>query len=110
MVALTLIAKSLGHLQAAELNLPQGLFTALLLISGLILLIGFLTPLVAVVIGLSAVAFGIFFEVNYTVLAIVILAAAIALLGPGAFSIDARLFGHREILIQPQKGAIRHGD
>ena len=31
------------------------------------------------------------------------LAAAIALLGPGAFSVDARLFGHREILIQHKR-------
>ena len=30
---------------------------------------------------------------------VIILAAAIALLGPGAFSVDARLFGRREILI-----------
>ncbi len=52
---------------------------------------------------MGAVAFGILFEVSYIVLAIVILAAAIALLGPGAFSIDARLLGHREILMQPQK-------
>jgi hypothetical protein len=29
----------------------------------------------------------------------IILATAIALLGPGAFSLDARLFGRREILI-----------
>jgi hypothetical protein len=28
-------------------------------------------------------------------------ATAIALLGPGAFSLDARLFGRREILIPP---------
>lgn len=30
---------------------------------------------------------------------VIILAAAIALLGPGAFSLDARLFGRREIVI-----------
>jgi len=33
----------------------------------------------------------------------VILAAAIALLGPGAFSLDARLFGRREIVIPKDK-------
>jgi hypothetical protein len=27
------------------------------------------------------------------------MAAAIGLLGPGAFSVDARLFGHRRIII-----------
>ena len=97
------MTKSLGHLQSAELNLPHGIFAALLFITGMCLLMGFLTPIVAVVIGLGAAVFGIFFEVNYIVIAIVILAAAIALLGPGAFSIDARLFGHREILIPDTK-------
>jgi uncharacterized membrane protein YphA (DoxX/SURF4 family) len=99
LVALTLIAKSLDHLQSADLNLPHGLFAALSLIAGVCLLIGFLTPVVAVVIGLGAVAFGILSGVSYGVLAVIILATAIVLIGPGAFSIDARLFGHREILI-----------
>jgi uncharacterized membrane protein YphA (DoxX/SURF4 family) len=105
-----LIAQTPGHLRSAELNLPNATFAALLLIGGTCLFIGFLTPIVAVVVGLGALAFGILFEASYMVVAIVILTAAIALLGPGGFSVDARLFGHREILIQPQKGAIRPGD
>jgi hypothetical protein len=31
----------------------------------------------------------------------IITAAALALLGPGAFSLDGRLFGRREIVIPP---------
>ncbi len=34
---------------------------------------------------------------------IVVLSTSIALLGPGAFSIDARMFGRREILIRSSK-------
>ena len=34
-----------------------------------------------------------------------IMAAAIVFLGPGAFSVDARLFGRREIIIPPPLGA-----
>ena len=93
----------MGHLRSAELNLPNTTFAALLLIGGACLFIGFMTPVVAVVAGAGALVIGIFFEVSYVVFAIVILAAAIALLGPGAFSVDARLFGHREILIQHKR-------
>jgi uncharacterized membrane protein YphA (DoxX/SURF4 family) len=32
---------------------------------------------------------------------IALMAVAVALLGPGAFSLDARLFGRREIVIPP---------
>jgi hypothetical protein len=32
-------------------------------------------------------------------------AAAVVLLGPGAFSVDARLFGRREIVIAPDRHA-----
>lgn len=83
---------------AADLNLPSWLL-AIFLVSAAFLLIGVLTPIAAVIIGLGALADAIFFDSNYTVFVVMILAVAIALLGPGAYSIDARLFGRREILI-----------
>ena len=89
-VALTVIT--------ADLDLPRWLFV-LFLAGGSCLLIGFLTPVAAVIVGVAAVAFAIFFNSSYTVVALIILAAALALLGPGAFSVDARLFGRREIRI-----------
>ena len=62
---------------------------------------GFMTPIVAIVMGLSAAALVLFsaFNSNQSALNIIVLTTAIALLGPGAFSIDARMFGRREILI-----------
>ena len=90
-VALTLIASGLS----VSSWIPAVLFLA----GGAFLLIGFLTPIAAVVIGLGALAFAILFDSSFTVVVIIILAAAIALLGPGAFSVDARLFGRREIRI-----------
>jgi len=33
----------------------------------------------------------------------IVTAVAIALLGPGAFSLDGRLFGRREIVIRPHR-------
>ena len=38
-------------------------------------------------------------ELKLSAIMLVIVAGAILLLGPGAFSIDARLFGRREIII-----------
>jgi len=39
------------------------------------------------------------FNNNLALLFVIIVAAAIILIGPGAFSLDARLFGRREIII-----------
>lgn len=60
------------------------------------LLLGFMTPLVAVLTGLVSLA--LVFS-NDAGIEIVVLTLAIALLGPGAFSIDARRFGRREVFI-----------
>jgi len=81
----------------------------LLSASGGSLLAGFLTPFAAVVIGSCACALGLsLFPVPPTVLAdhpaavlVVMVAVAIALLGPGAYSLDSYLFGRREIVIAP---------
>jgi hypothetical protein len=70
------------------------------------LLIGFLTPLVssALVLGALGVSFSLLpactptlFDSTPAVFAITILVAIVGL-GPGAFSVDARLFGRREIV------------
>ena len=44
---------------------------------------------------------------NSVAVVMTILAVAIALLGPGAFSVDARLFGRREILIHTDRSAYK---
>jgi hypothetical protein len=60
-------------------------------------MVGFVTPVIAILIGLVSItlASSHFAQTVDTV----VLSAVIALLGPGAFSIDARMFGRREILI-----------
>jgi uncharacterized membrane protein YphA (DoxX/SURF4 family) len=86
----------------------ESLFScAMLLAGGFCLLIGFLTPLVAALIGIavlvSAVSLplrgGYLFNNKLATVEIIVMAVAIGLLGPGAFSMDARLFGRREIVI-----------
>jgi hypothetical protein len=71
------------------------------------LLIGFLTPL-GVLAGLVAIGLAlcwpppgasVILHGKLAALFVVIAATSVALLGPGAFSLDARLFGRREISI-----------
>jgi uncharacterized membrane protein YphA (DoxX/SURF4 family) len=98
-VALTLIAQGLTYVRASDPNLSKWLIVLLFFAGAGCLLIGVFTPIAAIVIAFGAIAFAIFIDSNYAVVVVIILAAAIALLGPGAYSVDARLFGRREIRI-----------
>lgn len=76
--------------------------------SGALLLIGFLTPVASTITGAGGLGFALswlpaarpnLFEARLSIIFVVIMATGIILLGPGAFSLDARLFGRREIVI-----------
>ncbi len=76
--------------------------------SGTALLVGFLTPVASslAVLGSMGIMFSWLptadwnvFNCNPLSLAAVIVAVASCLLGPGAFSLDARLFGLRKVII-----------
>lgn len=78
------------------------------LVAGAALLIGVLTPIAGVVGSLGAIGIGFsilaapspnLFDQKLTAVLAAIIAAAVVFLGPGAFSLDARLFGRREIII-----------
>lgn len=74
------------------------------------LLIGYLTPFAGILTGLIIVV-GVLsllppphldlFEARLTAALAAVNATALVCLGPGAFSIDSRLFGRREIIIPP---------
>ena len=73
---------------------------------GLALLVGFLTPvasILAALLGLAIVAWppaeSSFLGATFLIVLGCLVAAAVCLLGPGAFSIDAHRFGRREIQI-----------
>jgi uncharacterized membrane protein YphA (DoxX/SURF4 family) len=71
--------------------------------SGTTLLIGFLTPAATTVAALAFVtlAWGspaVVFLDRPGALSLAVVAAAVMFLGPGALSLDARLFGRREIV------------
>jgi uncharacterized membrane protein YphA (DoxX/SURF4 family) len=75
---------------------------------GALLLLGFLTKATCVVVGLGSIGVALLWfpvpplnmsDSRLSLLFVIIMAAAIMLLGPGAYSLDARLFGRREIII-----------
>lgn len=66
--------------------------SALALFVAVPLAAGFMTPAAAAVAAAMALL--------YDAPSIAAIAVALALLGPGAFSVDARLFGRREIVIE----------
>jgi uncharacterized membrane protein YphA (DoxX/SURF4 family) len=80
----------------------------LTVVSGALLLIGYLTPFASILAAIASLD-GIFswfpapkldlFEAKLAAALAAAIAAALVCLGPGAFSLDARLFGRREIVI-----------
>jgi uncharacterized membrane protein YphA (DoxX/SURF4 family) len=96
-----------------DLNLTRAAWLAGLgaLAAGGLLIVGFLTPIVGAVVAAGAVGIAVsllpvstqtlFGSKPATVFGLAMLVAIVAL-GPGAFSVDARLFGRREIIIPPR--------
>lgn len=85
--------------------------SSLILIAGILLIsvslaIGFLTPVLSVIVStLAAVALLIGLrQDSFIIVSLVLNSAALALLGPGAYSVDARLFGRRVMVVPPRRG------
>ena len=86
------------------------LLGSLALAAGVLLLIGLLTPIAGTVVGIGGIGIGFsllpsctpnLFNSMLPVVFGAIMLLAIIFLGPGAFSVDARMFGRREIIIPP---------
>jgi uncharacterized membrane protein YphA (DoxX/SURF4 family) len=108
-VGVTTIVQGIDYLIGGEdLTVSVWILGSLMILSGAAILIGFITPVASVVLMLMTMGctFSWFkspsvnlFETRSTTVLIISVAAAIVFLGPGALSVDARLFGRREIII-----------
>jgi hypothetical protein len=98
-VALTLVASTVHHSGLYFLLFAGGLLVALSLI------IGYLTPLMSVIGGAFSVANLLHVQQAHALILVVTIldAAALALLGPGAYSLDSRLFGRSVTVVPPRK-------
>jgi hypothetical protein len=109
-LALLLLRLSVAALlfidQAGNLLLPApGWLLIISIVAALAVSLGILTPLFAVLSGLAKIfaLVGLAQILAPLVVLALLLAAALAMLGPGAYSVDAKMFGRRVVLLPPQR-------
>ena len=79
-------------------------FHALSIVLAAILLVGLWTPIVATLMGVSALLGALSHDVTWAQgVLVAILSIALALIGPGAWSIDARLYRWKKIKISSRR-------
>jgi uncharacterized membrane protein YphA (DoxX/SURF4 family) len=108
-VAFSAIAQGLiGLTTTSESSLSVWLTALVAVLVGLMVLVGFLTPFAGVAATIGYVITGVSLLLTgdasrqaqaLTAVDLAVMSIALVLLGPGAFSLDARLFGRREIII-----------
>ena len=107
-VATAFLMNLTNHYGTSSTPLLFALVSAICLVS-LSLSLGFLTPLLSVIACVAAGAnlLSGFNSSNLIHLCTMVDGAALALLGPGAYSVDAKLFGRRVTVVPPRKDTNR---
>jgi uncharacterized membrane protein YphA (DoxX/SURF4 family) len=107
-VALSAIVQGVGTFIESSARILSWTVGSLETLAGTALLIGFLTPIAGASTALVNLAIGVSWFLTsgehahdraLAALYPFVISMAITVLGPGAFSLDARLFGRREIII-----------
>jgi uncharacterized membrane protein YphA (DoxX/SURF4 family) len=104
---ITLVAQgSLLLLSHSSLSVNALAAAILLTLTGIFILIGFLTPIASPLAALECAAALVWTTMpwgllgsNLVVFRLIAMFVAIALIGPGSFSVDAHIFGWKEIVI-----------
>jgi len=106
---------------ASYFGAPGGTVTTLVagasaVIAGCLLLAGFFTPFTAVVLGLNLIGLAVaaipapspnLFDSQLTLIFGLTMIAAVIGVGPGRYSVDARVFGRREIIIPLPQSSLK---
>jgi hypothetical protein len=102
-VGLTLLDGAASTLFACPFN-AKAVESVLLATAGAFIIVGLYTPIVGIVVALTEISDLVIAPAEKPVcLLLATLGAALAMLGPGLWSIDARLFGWRRIEPTPRK-------
>ena len=101
LIGLTVI----NHEVRLLLRYPQGLSSAIsvaLIAAGLLLIIGLWTPVAGILVGVLQVPNFLHCTDPWMALRLGVFASALALIGPGGWSVDARLFGWKRLEVPPR--------
>ncbi len=110
-VGLAAAAHGVLYLSGPSIPSPgKWLLGLVLIVNGMALTAGFFTPVTGLLLGLCFLGIAVSWfpaptwglhDGRLVACGMIVTAIALALLGPGAFSLDGRLFGRREIVIPP---------
>lgn len=111
-LGIAVLAEGLFYIREPGASGPALLLGALAIASGGMLILGYLTPFAGVLVGLGAVACALsllpictpnVFDSKPAVIFALTMVLTVVGAGPGRYSVDARMFGRREIIIPPRE-------
>lgn len=109
LIGLTLIVHEIRSLVRSPFGLSSAISVGLIL-SGIFLIIGLWTQVAAILVGILQVPNSLYSVDPWMCLRLGIFASALAMVGPGGWSVDARLFGWKRLEVPPRAtNGLRNG-